>query len=103
MTLPGVVGMIPSVKDNASSPPPALMGTTPLTIWSGFVVGALTLVQMPPVFGVVPTSGWLDLVKLSRNTVPPKLEGVADRIAMNPITAQHIKERSINPSKNPSL
>jgi hypothetical protein len=80
--------MIPSVKDNASSPPPALMGTTPLTIWSGFVVGALTLAQIPPVFGVVPTSGVLALLKLSEKTIAPELEGVADRIAMNPITAQ---------------
>src|ERR1700704_114989 len=102
MTLAGVVGTIPSVKDNASSPPAAPITTALLTIWIGFDV-ELTFVQTPPVFGVVPTSGWLDLLKSSRKTVPPKLEDVADRIAMNPMTAQHIKERSINPSKNPSL
>src|SRR6476659_6234894 len=102
MTLPTVVGMIPSVNDNASSPPAAPITTALLTIWIGFEV-ELTLVQTPPIFGVVPVSGWFDLLKSSRKTVPPRLEDVADRIAMNPITAQHIKERSINPSKYRSL
>src|SRR5690349_21035702 len=82
MTLPTSGATLPFVRDIASSPPAAPITTWLLTIWIGLAV-ELTFVHTPPIFGVVPTSGVVPLLKSSRNTVAPKAARPAtnDRIA----------------------